>query len=166
MEAPVIVTSDTVLRWQRRRFREHWTKLSAPAHRGPPNRQPGARGPYHTNGRGQSALGCPRIHGELFKLGIDVVERTAFWLLPKRRSPPSQTCRTFLDNHLRLVSIDSFTVSTAHLRVFFVLICAYPQSPARTPLQVTEHPKADWRAHQIVDACPEDTAPSLPRARS
>src|SRR5207249_8895261 len=24
----VIVTPDTVLRWQRRRFREHWTKLS------------------------------------------------------------------------------------------------------------------------------------------
>ena len=26
----VIVTPDTVLRWQRRRFREHWTKLSGP----------------------------------------------------------------------------------------------------------------------------------------
>src|SRR5438093_7567998 len=25
----VIVTADTVLRWQRRRFREYWTKLSA-----------------------------------------------------------------------------------------------------------------------------------------
>src|SRR6267143_637803 len=28
----VIVTPDTILRWQRRRFREHWTKLSG----GPP----------------------------------------------------------------------------------------------------------------------------------
>ena len=27
-EALVIVTPDTVLRWRRRRFREHWTKLS------------------------------------------------------------------------------------------------------------------------------------------
>ena len=27
-QALVIVTPDTVLRWQRRRFREHWTKLS------------------------------------------------------------------------------------------------------------------------------------------
>ena len=25
-----IVTPDTVLRWQRRRFREYWTKLSGP----------------------------------------------------------------------------------------------------------------------------------------
>jgi hypothetical protein len=28
-QALVIVTPDTVLRWQRRRFREHWTKLSS-----------------------------------------------------------------------------------------------------------------------------------------
>jgi putative transposase len=27
-QSPVIVTPDTVLRWQRRRFREHWAKLS------------------------------------------------------------------------------------------------------------------------------------------
>src|SRR5213593_3840518 len=33
----VIVTPDTVLRWQRRRFREHWTKLSGrPAGGRPP----------------------------------------------------------------------------------------------------------------------------------
>src|SRR5437016_3131241 len=28
-QALVIVSPNTVLRWQRRRFREHWTKLSA-----------------------------------------------------------------------------------------------------------------------------------------
>jgi len=32
----VIVTPDTVLRWQRRRFREHWTRLSAPPTGGRP----------------------------------------------------------------------------------------------------------------------------------
>src|SRR5437867_9179082 len=32
----VIVTPATVLRWQRRRFREHWTKLSGPPTRGRP----------------------------------------------------------------------------------------------------------------------------------
>ena len=32
----VIVTPDTVLRWQRRRFREHWTKLSGRPTGGPP----------------------------------------------------------------------------------------------------------------------------------
>src|SRR5437667_351507 len=32
----VIVTPDTILRWQRRRFREHWTKLSGRPTRGRP----------------------------------------------------------------------------------------------------------------------------------
>src|SRR5437667_9385214 len=32
----VIVTPDTILRWQRRRFREHWTKLSSRPTRGRP----------------------------------------------------------------------------------------------------------------------------------
>src|SRR5688572_19383539 len=38
-QALVIVTPDTVLRWQRRRFREYWTKLSA--------RPTGGRPPVH-----------------------------------------------------------------------------------------------------------------------
>src|SRR5256712_1294859 len=34
----VIVTADTVLRWQRRRFREYWSKLSWPFDRRSPGR--------------------------------------------------------------------------------------------------------------------------------
>src|SRR2546426_9223962 len=67
--------------------------------------------------------GAPRIHGELQKLGIEVAERSVSRLVPKRRSPPSQTWRTFLTNHVRdLVSIDFFTVPTARLRVLFVFV--------------------------------------------
>jgi putative transposase len=67
--------------------------------------------------------GAPRIHAELLKLGIDVSERTVSRLMPKRRTPPSQTWRTFLTNHVRdLVSIDFLTVPTVHLRVLFVLV--------------------------------------------
>jgi putative transposase len=58
--------------------------------------------------------GAPRIHGELRKLGINIDERTVSRLIPKRRTPPSQTWRTFLTNHVRdLISIDFFTVPTA-----------------------------------------------------
>jgi putative transposase len=54
--------------------------------------------------------GAPHIHGEFLKLGIDVSERIVSRPLPKQRKPPSQTWRTFLDNHLReLVSIDFLT---------------------------------------------------------
>ena len=57
--------------------------------------------------------------GELLKLGFHVAERTVSRLIPKRRrTPPSQTWRTFLTNHVPdLVSLDFFTVPTARLRV-------------------------------------------------
>src|SRR2546428_8653405 len=105
--------------------------------------------------------GAPRIHGELLKLGIDVAERTVSRLLPKRRSPPSQTWRTFLTNHVRdLVSIDFFTVPTARLLVLFVFVVLAHDRRRVLHFNVTEHPTAAWTAQQIVDAFPDDSAPS------
>jgi putative transposase len=103
----------------------------------------------------------PGIHGELLKLGIEVAERTVSRLIPKRPTPPSQTWRTFLTNHVRnLVSIDFFTVPTAQLRVLFVLIILAHHRRRVLHFNVTEHPTAAWTAQQIVDAFPEDTAPA------
>ncbi len=105
--------------------------------------------------------GAPRIHGELLKLGIDVAERTVSRLMPTRRPSPSQTWRTFLTTHVRdLVSIDFFTVPTAHLRVLFVLVVLAHHRRRVVHFNVTEHPTAAWTAQQIVDAFPDDTAPS------
>src|SRR5947199_8146434 len=67
----VIVTPDTVLRWQRHRFREYWTKLSGrPAVGRPPvNAQINA---LVTQMAAATPLwGAPGIHGELLKLGIE-----------------------------------------------------------------------------------------------
>jgi hypothetical protein len=72
-----------------------------PAHRGSPAGQRRHHRPRPKNGRRQSAVGHPRIHGELLKLGIEVAERTVSRLIPKRPTPPSQTWRTFLTNHVR-----------------------------------------------------------------
>jgi hypothetical protein len=67
--------------------------------------------------------GAPRIHGELLKLGFDVSERTVSRLMPRRRTPPSQTWRTFLENHLgSTVAIDFFAVPTLTCRILFVLV--------------------------------------------
>src|SRR5436190_4875775 len=105
--------------------------------------------------------GAPRIHGELLKHGIDVAERTVSRLLPKRRTPPSQSWRTFLTNHVRdLVSIDFFTVPTAGLRVLFVLVVLAHHRRRVVHFNVTEHPTARWAAQQIVDAFPDDSAPA------
>jgi hypothetical protein len=51
--------------------------------------------------------GAPHIRGELLKLGIHVGETSVSKYMVRRRKPPSQTWRTFLDNHLKtMVSVD------------------------------------------------------------
>jgi putative transposase len=160
----VIVTPATVLRWQRRRFREHWTKLSGRPRVGRPPVNAEIRALVTRMAAANSLWGAPRTHGELLKLGIHVAERTVSRLPPKRRTPPSQTWRTFLTNHVRdLVSIDFFTVPTAHLRVLFVLVVLAHHRRRVLHFNVTEHPAAAWTAQQIVEAFPEDSAPSYLR---
>src|SRR5438445_127202 len=91
----VIVTPDTILRWQRRRFREHWTKLSGRPTRGRPPVNPEIAALVTRMTAANPLWGAPRIHGELLKLGFHVAERTVSRLIPKRRTPPSQTWLTF-----------------------------------------------------------------------
>ena len=68
--------------------------------------------------RENALWGAPRIHRELLKLGIDIGETSVSKYMIRRRNPPSQTWRTFLDNHLKtLVSVDFFTVPTIRFQV-------------------------------------------------
>src|SRR5437870_2563946 len=96
----VIVTADTVLRWQRRRFREYWSKLSGRSTGGRPAVHAEIKTLITRMATANPLWGAPRIHGELLKLGIDVAERTVSRLMPKRRPQPSQTWRTFLPTML------------------------------------------------------------------
>src|SRR6266850_5618182 len=160
-KALVIVSPNTVLRWQRRRFREHWTGLSGRPRLGRPPISAETAALIRRMAVTNPLWGAPRIHGELLKLGIDLAERTVSRLLSKRRPLPSQTWRTFLTNHIGdLVSIDFFTVPTAHLHVLFVLVVLAHERRRVLHFNVTEHPTARWTAQQIVDAFPDDSAPA------
>src|SRR3989442_701112 len=159
-QALVIVSPNTVLRWQRRRFREYWARLSARPAAGRPRVNRQIRALVVRMARANPLWGAPRIHGELQMLGIDVAERTVSRLLPKRRSPPSQTWRTFLTNHVQdLVSIDFFTVPTARLRVLFVFVVLAHDRRRVLHFNVTEHPTAAWAAQQIVESFPDRSSP-------
>jgi len=101
-----------------------------------------------------------RVHGELLKLGIDISERTVSRWMPKRRKPPSQNWRSFLDNRIgELVSIDFFTVPTATFRVLFVLIVLAHDRRKIVHFNVTEHPTAAWTARQLVEALYDRKSP-------
>jgi putative transposase len=157
----VIVTPDTVLRWHRHRFRAYWTQLSGRPTGGRPPIDAEIKALVRRMAAANPLWGAPRIQAELLKLGLDLSERTVFRLMPKRRTPPSQTWRTFLANHVRdLVSFDFFTVPTAGLRILFVLVVLAHHRRSVVHFNVTEHPTARWTAQQVVDAFPEDSAPA------
>jgi len=74
--------------------------------------------------------------------------------------PPSQTWRTFLDNHVsQLASIDFFTVHTVWFEVLFVFIVLAHDRRRVLHFNVTAHPTAEWTAQQMLEAFPFDTAP-------
>src|SRR5437879_7999705 len=94
------------------------------------------------------------------KLGFHVAERTVSRLIPKRRTLPSQTWRTFLTNHVPdLLSLDFFTVPTARLRVLFGFVVLAHDRRRVLHFNATEHPSPAWTAQQTGDPFPNDSAP-------
>lgn len=158
--AVVIVQPETVIDWQRRRFKRYWWKLSQRKGPGRPRVTAEVRRLIRRMAAANPLWGAPRIHGELLKLGLDISERTVSRWMPRRPRNPSQTWKTFLDNHLgQLVSVDFFTVSTLRLRVLFVFVVLVHDRRQLIHFNVTEHPTAEWTAQQIIEAFPDDTTP-------
>jgi transposase InsO family protein len=104
--------------------------------------------------------GAPRIHGELLKLGIQISQATVAKYMVRQRKPPSQTWRTFLENHVQqLVAIDFLVVPTLSFRLLFVFVVLGHQRRQAIHFNVTAHPTAEWTSQQIAEAFPWDSAP-------
>jgi hypothetical protein len=87
--------------------------------------------------------GAPRIHGELLKLGFVVSEATVSRAMPRRSTPPSQTWRTFLGNHMpRAAAIDFFVVPTATFRSLYVFVVLAHERRRIVHCNVTDAPCA------------------------
>jgi len=110
--------------------------------------------------RDNSLWGAPRIHGELLKLGIDIGETSVSKYMVRRRRPPSQTWRTFLENHMKsMVSIDFFTVPTIRFQILYVFLVLAHERRRILHFAVTAHPTAEWAVQQLREAFPWETAP-------
>jgi len=161
-QALVVVHPDTVVRWQRQRFRRYWANLSVncSGKLGRPSVGQQIRDLINNIAHANPLWRAPRIHGELLKLGVKIWERTVSRILQTVKRPPSQTWRTFLQNHIAgIVATDFFTVPTVRLRVLFVFIVLEHQRRKLLHFRVTEHPTAEWVAQQIAEAFAERDAP-------
>jgi len=99
--------------------------------------------------------GAPRIHGELLKLGFNISESTVSKYMVRRNKRPSQTWRTFLENHAQqLVSIDFFTVPTIRFQILYVFLVLAHDRRRILHFNVTAHPTAEWTGQQLREAFP------------
>ncbi len=109
-DALVFVQPSTVIAWQRRRFRDHWARLSH-ARPGRPQVAKEVQDLIRTISSANPGWGSPRIVGELAKLGMHVAKATVEKYMVRTKKPPSPTWRAFLENHVKdLVSVDFFVV--------------------------------------------------------
>jgi len=158
--ALIIVKPETVIGWHRRGFRLFWTWKSRHGRRGRPSVPVETRQLIRRMSRENPLWGAPRIHGELLKLGIDVGETSVSKYMVRGSKPPSQTWRTFLENHLKtVVSVDFFTVPTIRFQVLYVFLVLAHDRRRMLHVAVTAHPTAAWTGQQLREAFPWDSAP-------
>jgi putative transposase len=158
--ALVIVKPDTVLAWHRWAFRMFWTWKIRRGKPGRPAVSAEIRALIRRMSRENPGWGAPRIHGELLKLGIEIGETSVSKYLVRSPRPPSQTWRTFLENHLQnLVSVDFFAVPTVRFQTLYVFLVLAHERRRIVHFAVTAHPTAEWTAHQLREAFPWETAP-------
>jgi putative transposase len=108
----------------------------------------------------ESRLGRTAHSRELLKLGINIGETSVSKYLVRSRKPPSQTWRTFLENHFQsLVSVDFFVVPTIRFQILYVFLVLAHERRRIVHFAVTAHPTAEWTAQQMREAFPWDTPP-------
>src|SRR5207302_1581943 len=158
--ALAIVQPETVIAWHRKSFRLFWTWKVRLGKTGRPTVAREVRDLIRRMCRENPSWGAPRIHGELLKLGIDIGETSVSKYMVRCRKPPSQTWRTFLDNHTKqLVSIDFFTVPTLRFQVLYVFLVMAHDRRRILHFNVTAHPTAEWTGQQLREAFPFDQPP-------
>ena len=157
-ETLVIVRPETVIRWHRLGFRLYWRWKCRGAEPGRPHIGMEVILLIRRMSRENVTWGAPRIQAELHLLGFDVSESTVAKYMASRGSrPPSQTWRTFLDNHInQIAACDFFVVPTATFHLLWCFVILSHDRRRIVHFNVTYGPSAQWTAQQVIEAYPGD----------
>ena len=154
-----IIRPETLVRWHRAGFRCYWRWKSRPRG-GRPQIDTELRVLIRRMSVENPLWGAPRIHGELLKLGFEVAQSSVAKYMVKRRGPPSQGWRTFLQNHAPdIAAMDLFVVPTVGFDLLYAFIIVRLDRRDLAWINVTTNPTAEWVARQITEAFPWDGAP-------
>ena len=159
LNAVVIVQPETVVRWHREGFRLYW-RWKSRARGGRPRIPSELRRLIREMSRANPLWGAPRIHGELLKLGVEVVQSTVAKYMARGHRPPNQSWKTFLRNHAAsIAAMDLLVVPTIGFRLLYVLVILGHHRRRILSFGVASHPTAEWIARQITDAFPWTESP-------
>jgi transposase InsO family protein len=112
-------------------------------------------------GRENPLWGAPRIHGELLMLGFELAQSTVSKYMMRGRRPPSQSWKTFLQNHAEAIAaVDMCVVPTLTFERLFAFLVLGQGRRQLLWFEVTRHPTAEWLARQITEAFPWASTPT------
>src|SRR5271169_4930919 len=98
-----VVQLETILRWHRSGFQALW-RWKSRNRAGRPKVDHELRYLIRRMSGENPLWGAPRIHGELLMLGFDVAQSTVSKYMMRARRPPSQSWKTFLQNHAEAIA--------------------------------------------------------------
>ena len=154
-----VIRPETLVRWHRMGFRHYW-RWKSRFFGGRPRIDTDLRALIRQMSIENPLWGAPRIHGELLKLSFAVAQSTVAKYMVKRRRPPSQGWRTFLRNHAPdIAAMDLFVVPTVGFDLLYALVIVRLDRRDLVWINVTDDPRAEWIARQIIEAFPWNEAP-------
>src|SRR5271157_4013820 len=155
-----VVQPETILRWHRSGFKALW-RWKSRNRAGRPKVDHELRDLIRRMSGENPLWGAPRIYGELLMLGFDVAQSTVSKYMMRSRRPPSQSWKTFLQNHAEAIAaIDMCVVRTLTFERLFVFVVLGHGRRQLLWFEVTRHPTAEWLARQITEAFPWTSAPT------
>ncbi len=155
----MIVKPEAVIRWHRQGFRLYW-RWKSRKKPGRPKIDGEVRQLIRRMSLENPLWGAPRIQSELALLGYTIAESTVAKHMKRQRKPPSQTWRTFLENHAPdIVAVDFVVVATVSFRLLYCFLVLRYDRRRVVHFNVTPYPTARWTGQQIVEAFPYNEAP-------
>src|SRR6476620_9771599 len=160
LSATQVVQPETILRWHRAGSKVFW-RWKSRNRAGRPKIDRSLRDLIQRMSRENRLWGASRIHGELLMLGFEVAQSTVSKYMARPSKPPSQTWKTFLQNHAEAIAaIDMCIVPTLTFdRLFAFLVLGHGRRQLLW-FEVTGYQTAEWLARQITEAFPWTSEPA------
>lgn len=155
-----VIQPEIILRWHRAGFKVFW-RWKSRNRAGRPRIDRGLRDLIRRMSKENRLWGAARIHGELLMLGFEVAQSTVSKYMVRPSKPPSQSWKTFLQNHAQAIAaIDMCVVPTLSFdRLFAFLVLGHGRRQLLW-FEVTGYPTAEWLARQITEAFPWTSTPA------